>query len=305
MKKSQKIASKFYCELCDYNTSNKFDYNKHLTTDKHQVSNKLNALEQKVAKNPQYQCDKCNKVYNARNSLWYHKQKCNVININDTASYKEESTNCDAKQLQDMITDKDLMMALIKDNADFKSMLLKVLENGTNISNSNNVNCNNVTNKTFNLNFFLNETCKNAMNIGDFVNSIQPTFEDLEYVGRVGYVEGISNIIIKKLNEVEITERPFHCTDSKREVIHIKDNNEWNKETDDKPILTKAIKEVAFKNIQNIFEWQKANEGCTQADSRKNDLYLKITLNSMGGTDSANFNKIISKLSKKIMIDKS
>ncbi len=204
-----------------------------------------------------------------------------------------------------MITDKDLMMALIKDNADFKSMLLKVLENGTNISNSNNVNCNNVTNKTFNLNFFLNETCKNAMNIGDFVNSIQPTFEDLEYVGRVGYVEGISNIIIKKLNEVGVTERPFHCTDSKREVVHIKDNNEWNKETDDKPILTKAIKEVAFQNIQNIFEWQKANEGCTQADSRKNDLYLKITLNSMGGTDSANFNKIISRLSKKIMIDKS
>jgi hypothetical protein len=145
------------------------------------------------------------------------------------------------------------------------------------------------------------------MNISEFVSSIKPTLEDLENVGRVGYVEGISKIIINKLNNTELTERPIHCSDLKREVLYIKnDNNEWNKEDDDKPLLTKAIKQIANENIKNITEWQKKYPGCTNSDSRKNDLYLNIVSNSMCGSTkeetNKNINKIISKVSKKVAI---
>jgi len=187
--------------------------------------------------------------------------------------------------------------------------LLDLIKSGlTNTYNSNNIYSNNINsnNKTFNLQVFLHETCKHAMNITDFVSSIKPTLEDLENVGRVGYVEGISNIIINKLSNMEVSERPIHCSDLKREVLYIKTENEWNKETEEKPILLKAIKEVANKNMQNILEWQKKYPGCTNSDSRKNDLYLNIVSNSMCGSTkediTKNFNKIISKVSKKVSI---
>ncbi len=144
------------------------------------------------------------------------------------------------------------------------------------------------------------------MNIDEFVDSIEPTLQDLENVGRVGYVEGISQIIINKLNNTEVTERPIHCSDLKREIMYIKNEDVWSKEVEGNPILLRAIKEVAHKNMKNILEWAKANPGCTQADSRKNDLYLDIVSNSMCGLDkeesTKNFNKIISKLSKRVAL---
>ena len=154
----------------------------------------------------------------------------------------------------------------------------------------------------------MNETCKNAMNIGEFVSSIKPQLADLEATGRLGYVEGVSNIILNNLNTLEIHDRPIHCSDKKREVIYIKDNNEWTKEEEDKPILTKAIKVIANENIKNISEWRNKNPDCVNADSKKNNLYLKIVSNSMNGLTKEegdkNIHKIISNVAKRVTIDK-
>ena len=154
----------------------------------------------------------------------------------------------------------------------------------------------------------MNETCKNAMNIGEFVSSIKPQLADLEATGRLGYVEGVSNIILNNLNTLEIHDRPIHCSDQKREVIYIKDNNEWTKEEEDKPILTKAIKVIANENIKNISEWRNKNPDCVNADSKKNNLYLKIVSNSMNGLTKEegdkNIHKIISNVAKRVTIDK-
>ena len=202
-----------------------------------------------------------------------------------------------------MISDKELMMMLVKQNTE----LMSVIKNGTHNTNNSN-NTNHSHNKTFNLQFFLNETCKNAMNIDEFVSSIKPQLVDLEATGRLGYVEGISKIISKNLNNLNAHDRPFHCSDQKREIIYIKDNDEWQKEEENKPILTKAIKIIANQNIRNISEWRKEYPGCTESDSKKNNLYLKIVSNSMSGStkDEAdkNISKIISNVAKQITIDK-
>lgn len=194
-------------------------------------------------------------------------------------------------------------MTLIKENSELKHMMMKVIENGTN-----NININTTTNKTFNLNIYLNETCKNAMNISDFVNSINLNLDDLENIGEKGYIEGISNIFLKNLTTLEHHMRPIHCSDFKREILYIKDNNIWEKETNDKPILTKAIKNVANKNIKQIQYWRDKNPDCTKSDSKKNDIYLKIVSNSMNGLtkedEIKNINKIISNVVKEVVIDK-
>jgi hypothetical protein len=180
--------------------------------------------------------------------------------------------------------------------------------NNNNISNNINNNTTNIENKTFNLNLFLNETCKNAMNISDFVSSIQVNLEDLEYTGRQGYIQGISNIILNNLQKLEQHERPLHCNDLKREILYIKENNKWEKEKDNKPILTKAIKTIANENIKQIKFWREKYPDCTDADSKKNNLYLKIVSNSMNGLTEEeghrNIDKIISNVAKEVIIDK-
>jgi hypothetical protein len=291
----------YYCEQCDYKCCKKFNFEKHLSTRKHQ---KVTLANQKVAKvatenaTPnivrEFFCDVCNKKYQSRNGLWKHKKSHHST---------FEIDHFDAKK---QVVDKDLIMTIIKDNAELKNMLMKVVENGTNNTiQTTNINSNN---KSFNLNFFLNETCKDAMNISDFVSSIKMNLDDLEHTGRKGYIEGISNIIVKNLNNIEQHMRPLHCSDQKREILYIKDNNEWTKESDDKPILTRAIKVIANENIKQIKHWAEQHPDCTQADSRKNELYLKIVSNSMNGLTveegKKNINKIISNVAKEIVIQK-
>lgn len=293
-------CKQFYCQLCDYTTSRKSSYDMHLQTQKHaSVSEETNG-NQKLAKTcKKNNCDVCGKTFSHRSGLWKHKQSCNKDQNSDTIC----QVIGQPLKLEDL-TDKQLIMQLLTQNQELQKTIIELTKQG--ITQYNTIN-NNSNNKTFNLQVFLNETCKNAMNISEFVSSIKPTLEDLENVGRVGYVEGISKIIIDKLNNTEITERPIHCSDLKREILYIKnDNNEWNKEDDDRTLLTKAIKMIANENMKNISEWAKANPGCTQADSRKNDLYLDIVSNSMCGLTkeetNKNINKIISKVSKKVAI---
>ena len=192
-------------------------------------------------------------------------------------------------------------MMIIKQNAELQTNVLELMKKGTHNTNSQNNN----NNKTFNLQFFLNETCKDAMNIMDFVDSIKPTLEDLENTGKVGYVECISKIIVDNLKELETCERPIHCSNIKKEVLYIKDQDKW---TQEKPVLTKAIHTIANKNINNINEWKEENPGCKESVSTKNDAYLNIVMNSMAGSSteetSNNMNKIITNVAKKVVIDK-
>jgi len=193
------------------------------------------------------------------------------------------------------------MMLLIKENSEMKKMMMEVIKNGTH-------NTNNSHNKTFNLQFFLNEQCKDAMNISDFVNSIQLQLEDLEETGRLGYVDGISRVVIKNLDDMNTHKRPIHCSDSKREILYIKDNDQWIKDNENKDTMIKMIKQVANKNMRQIPEWVKAHPDCLDSDSKQNDKYLKIVSNSMSGSTKEeqknNINKIISKVAKEVYINK-
>ncbi len=288
-----KNSKKFYCDKCDILCSYKSAWDRHILTRKH--LDKINNINQKETVEEIHKCLICNNLFKTRSGLWKHNKICKE----NVSSETQETQN------NDMITlIKDIFINMVKENNEIKSLLVKVLETNTineiNSYNSHNVNSNN---KTFNLQVFLNETCKNAMNITDFVSSIKPTLEDLENVGRVGYAEGISKIIINNLSKMKITERPIHCSDTKREVVYIKDEDEWNKEEDDKPILTNAIKHIANENIKNINAWKLQNPGCTDPDSNKNDMYLNIVSNSMCGLTkeeiNKNMSKIITKISKK------
>jgi hypothetical protein len=199
-------------------------------------------------------------------------------------------------------------MMLIKENSEMKNMMMEVIKNGTNHNNShNNTTHTNSHNKAFNLNFFLNETCKDAMNIMDFVDSIKLQLSDLENVGKLGYVEGISNIITNNLKALDVTKRPVHCTDQKRETMYIKDENKWERENDTKNTLRKVIRKVACKNQNLIPSFKEAHPDCGKYHSKFSDQFNKIIVESMGGSgdnDLEKEDKIIRNISKEVLIDK-
>jgi len=229
----------------------------------------------------------CGKSYLHRQGLWKHKKTCE-----HTLFLKKEDSN-----------DKDeLINYLIKENSELKNMVLDVCKNMQTVNFNTNTNS---YNKTFNLQIFLNEQCKDAMNIMDFVESLKIQLTDLENVGKVGFIDGISNIIIKNLKAMEITQRPVHCSDSKREILYIKDEDKWEKENEEKIKLKKAIKYIAHKNCKLITEWKEKYPECIYSHSKKSDEYNKIILESMGcGQEDSNENKIIKKIAKEVLIDK-
>lgn len=287
----QKISKKYCCEKCDYYTDRKSNLINHFGSTKHQKEVIGNDFKQKLSK--KFTCNICNNEYKTSSGLWKHRNKC--------------KKNKEDEELEKLVsehngpTDKELMMMLIKDNLEMKKMMMEVIKNGTH-------NTNNSHNKTFNLQFFLNEQCKDAINITDFVNSIQLQLEDLEETGRLGYVDGISRVVIKNLDDMNTHKRPIHCSDSKREILYIKDNDKWIKENDNKDTMIKMIKQVANKNMKKIPDWVKAHPDCLDSDSKQNDKYLKIVSNSMSGSTEQeqknNINKIISKVAKEVVINK-
>jgi len=301
---SLKIPSNFCCDKCHYNTANLKDFKKHTLTKKHiSMSTEINGNIKEIKKIPN--CSYCGKHFQTNSGLWKHKKKCSI----QTKQHNVKQTDNEDTYQGINIKDKDaLVLHLLKQNGELQNKIIEMASH-LNITNNNSHNTNTThIDNNFNLNFFLNETCKNAMNITDFVSSIQMNFDDLEHTGRSGYIEGISNIIVKNLNKLENHMRPLHCSDLKREVLYIKDNNEWTKETYDKPILTNAIKTIANKNIKQINKWKDNYPDCAKSNSNKNDLYLKIVSNSMNGLTKEegdkNINKIISNISKNVIIEK-
>ena len=312
IEKSPKNPHFYKCECCDYYTNNKKDYTKHISTQKH-IRNHSSTFSNHLStqKSPQHICCVCNKIYKDKSGLWRHKKSCFVpTNFNTEINHNVNKNN--SKDPDDIST-KELIMMIFKQNTELQKALIESSKqnsitnaNNTNTTNSNN-NSNNQTNNSFNLQFFLNETCKNAMNMTEFVNSIKLQLSDLISVGELGYIEGISNIIVKNLNALDVTERPVHCTDKKRETFYIKDEDKWEKDEDNKMKIRKVIKNIAYKNERLLPEFKKKYPDYNDSDSIHSDQYSKIIVESYGvvGDDfREKENKIIKNISKATMVDK-
>jgi len=269
----------------------------------------------------------CNKKYNHMSSLCKHKKKCVICKTEDPADLKtnlldeldetpdDNEANTDSDDLEPSSKDIIKMMKMqMVENQEMRSLIIELLKKETfnTINNNNNINNinnnNNCNNKSFNLNLFLNEQCKDALNIDEFVESIKMNLSDLEDFANLGYADGVSNIFSKGIKALDIHKRPIHCSDSKREVLYIKNNDEWIKESDDKPLIKNAIKKVAFKNIRQINEWVKENPSCKDPRTKKYDKYNKIVMNAMSGVTEQeqkdNIEKIVKNVTKSVAIDK-
>jgi hypothetical protein len=308
MKQNETAKNPIYpCEKCKFITHNKKDFERHLLTRKHTFETNETNMKQNNPKKTQnniFNCDLCSVAFTSRTTLWRHK-KCCIINEN-----KPNNTD-----------DTSVIVQLIKQNDEFKTLLLEqnktivethsqlfeMCKNG--IIQNNTINQVNSHNKTFNLQVFLNEDCKDAMNISDFMSSIQLQLEELVSVGKLGFVEGISNIIIKNLKALDIHKRPLHCTDLKRETVYIKDNGVWVKDDEANTKLRKVIKNVAFRNSKNTRLFKDKYPDCVRSESRLSDTYSIIIIEAMGGgskTDpKESEDKILRRILKELTIDKS
>ncbi len=312
---SKKVAFKFYCEKCNYNTCKKYDYYKHLNTTKHKNQQESTNLSLNTE---QFKCLICNKCYKERTGLWRHKKYCQEkIEIDNSVQIIQ-------KEDEITVTDAKLVFELLKQNNEFKELMLSQtnqmmtqmieIAKTTNTNNTNNIVNGSIHNNTnynqFNLQMYLNETCKNAMTIDEFLDYLQPTLEELEATARLGYVEGITRIIMRGLKDLEEELRPFHCSDLKREALFVKNpDGEWEKETDEKPLMLRFVKAVARKNFNNVNEWRKLHPNCRYHDSKSNDMFNQIMLNSTSGRtekeQQESYQKIIKNITKEIVIDKS
>jgi len=306
--KSQKIANIFCCEICDYTTSNLYDYNKHNNTQKH-LNNDKSTLATEKSQKSQYGCS-CGKTYKDKSGLWRHKKKCTDEHLsNDCVNDNTLLTNLVLEVIKNNNDLQKQCVELQKQNQEFQQKIVEsfseVIKNNsnTNISNSKI----NSHNKAFNLNIFLNETCKDAMNIMDFVDSLKIQLSDLENFGTLGYVDGISKIIIQNLKLLDEDKRPVHCTDSKREIMYVKDENKWEKEDENKQKMRKVIKHVTHKNTKLFKEFKEKYPGCEKSESRFSNKYDKLIVEAFGGkgdNDVEKEDKIIRNIVKHVTIDK-
>jgi hypothetical protein len=325
-KKPQKNP-KYSCSDCNFTSGNKKDFNRHMTTRKHSdgsIGSKIGDCgKQQITPlndNAVFSCINCEKSYMSRGSLWKHKQKCKPCEI-PYEKLREDSVKNEGALTNEMV------LELIKQNKELQSVLVEqssaIMEQSAALMEQNNklveitakgsTHIQNMTNNTtnnnqFNINFFLNEQCKNAVSIIDFVNSLQVQIQDLEKTGKLGYVEGISSIFLKGLRELNVYERPIHCTDLKRETVYVKDKDSWEKESGEKGKLKLAIKQIARKNLRTLPKWQLENPDFVTLDTRENNEYLKIARNSLGGEDDEEeqkfTEKIIRNVLKDVLIDK-
>ena len=331
-KKMPKNAEQFNCVDCSFVCSKKSNWDKHLSTRKHKI---LTDTTEKVPIDKTYTCV-CSKHYKHKSSLCNHQKTCSEINNlkntfivaqndqtidpyyagydSDTSHHENDEDPISSLEQYELNKKKynnpninehlSLITELLKQNQELQKQILEISKEGRNyISNTTNNNS-----KHFNLNVFLNEKCKDAVNLMDFVNSLQVQLSEFEATGRLGYVEGISQIVINRLKTMEVRKRPIHCTDSKRETMYIKDDDTWEKEDSNRPKLAKALKIVADKNFQKMIEWQQVYPECVVNNTKENDYFFKIISSALGGNtpeeDAKNQDKIIRNIAREVVIDK-
>jgi hypothetical protein len=314
------INAIYSCDICNFQCKHKWNYDKHLLTEKHQKNVHGNTEETK------HICNQCNKEYTNSSGLWKHKKHCVINDVREPEPLENTFTPQlimevfnQSKGLQEFLVEqnRELQNKLLEKETELQNKLLEkenqlLVQNeehhkqiielaSRQISNTNNTNINTQNNNQFNLQFFLNETCKDAMNIVDFVNSLQVQIADLEKTGKLGYVEGISSIFLKGLKQLDISMRPIHCTDLKRETVYVKDEDNWNKEDEEKAKMKLAIQRIARKNMRTLPKWQQENPDFRILDTNENNDYLKIALNSLGGQTEEEQEKYIKKIIKNVM----
>jgi hypothetical protein len=303
----QKSTIKYNCVICDYYTSRKSQYERHVTTVKHQNNENASKMLVQASKKVQktFICNNCGNEYKHDSSYYKHKKKCEIKQVEHITISVEEEQPPENNQYST-----DLILELLKQNQEFKELILEQNKHMLEMSKDRNVtNNNNITqnNNKFNLNVFLNETCKDALNLSDFLESLILSLTDFENFGPLGYCGGISNILVNGLNKLDISKRPIHCSDLKREVIHIKNNDTWHKD-ENKEQMIKAIKAIEHKNVKQMSLWGKANPEYKDPNHKKSDLYTKLIDNSLCDTDKEkalkNYNKIIRTVAKEILVDK-
>jgi hypothetical protein len=301
-----------YCKVCDYTTDRKSSYTKHLLSGKHKNNEELTSFTEPLTEDIlEFICSNCEKKYKSRVGLWYHQKKCKNTSPVETPTLEGVETPLLDASLNEIKVLTELVIELVKNNTelqkqnqDFQKQVLEICKNNNTTINNNNNNTNtNSHNKTFNLQFFLNEECKDAMNMSEFINSIQLKLSDLENIGKNGYVEGMSNIIIKQLNDTDMYKRPVHCSDAKRETLYVKEENKWEKETQETKQMLTAVRGVNKKNYQLLTTWKDTHPKCMDSKSNQSDEYMKIMSKVMDG-DEENINKVIKKVAKEVVIDK-
>jgi len=326
-KKLQKVANEYYCEICDYRCSNLFNFNKHCSTRKHKMEiieiNKEKNRKNNIGQhNIEYNCLNCGKIYETNAGLWKHTKKC--------CNNKIPSESDDDIECSEPI--KNYIMKLVEQNNELKNMFIQqnnkhneelinhntelqeiktiLAENPpiqqiTNIQNNNNKITNN---NQFNLNVFLQQTCKDAINMSDFIDSLEINTKSLERTGTHGYVHGISTIFMDGLRKLKVQERPIHCSDLKREVLYIKDNDKWTKDTEDNKQFKKALATVVHRNMIQIVKWEEDNPETSNPESKNYDFYFELARQSMGGGDhevtARNNDKILKAIAQEVHIDK-
>jgi hypothetical protein len=305
----------FSCTTCDYNTGNKKDFNKHLLTAKH--INRTNRTEKPQKAPNTYNCN-CGKIFSARNSLWYHKKKC-ADQTNNHVTSPADTPN--------ILIDSHVVIKLLKQNDEFKTMMV---EQYTQLQESNKQNIelqkqlvdavknnpNTITNVThnttnnnqkFNLNFFLNDTCKDAMSITDFLRNLNVHIDELEYIGNHGYVNGMTKMIMTRLKDMDITKRPIHCTDIKRETMYIKDDAGWSKDTDELTKLRRILSRISMNNYRTVPVWRTAHPDCEVMETRTYEFCYKMMKEILGDVEEEQIkldNKIIKTIAKELFVQK-
>ncbi len=321
-KKSQEISKIFLCQDCHYSTYKNSEYKKHLLTNKHINTTKYNTLGILLKK--EYICD-CGKEYNHRASLFNHKKKCKPASISgasiggasisganisgasisgasiSVANSTDASNNIIELLLNENKDFKNMILELVKTNNELQKQMVDVCQkiqpgNNTTINSHNN-------NKTFNLQLFLNEECKDAMNMSEFINSIQLKLSDLENIGTLGYTEGMSKIILNEMSGIDQNKRPVHCTDIKRDTLYVKEEDKWEKEQPEYPKLKQAIRKVEQKNFGLMGEWQAEHPDYKDSTTHENTEFLKLVSQTMSGTPE-NMHKVIKRIAKEVVIDK-
>ena len=284
MKKTPKNAQNFLCEICDFECSKQSEYDRHLLTAKHQNRTILN---EKTPKNAEFVCE-CGKIYKFRNSLWYHKKKCTVNNV-----ITVRSDDTPSEPTLEYLLKENLEMK--RDNLEMKQMMMEVVGK---IGNTTNNTTNNTMNNQFNINMFLNETCKNAMNLSDFIERIEISHDDLENNAQLGFVNGMTKILMDNLKLLTIHERPIHCTDVKRETLYVKDEDVWDKKHSNEK-LENAIQEVSRKSLKSLIDWKKTNPDYDDLDSEFSKKSIYMQQHSSGLCQKESFYpKIIHNLAK-------
>lgn len=316
-KKSLKIPKKYFCENCDYLTNSKKDYNKHLLTRKHkmEISGTFGNAEETTKIPKSFMCS-CGKKFVSQSGLWKHNKKCNFKEEKEKEEEKDNETSkivakkdSESSIIHEML---EVIKAQSKENHEqaktIKEQSKAIQEQSKTIQAAiprigNTTNTINNT-QNFNLNTFLNEDCKDALNLMDFVKSLQIQMEDLDNTGRLGFVESASKLLIKGLNELDVNKRPIHCSDLKRETLYIKDNDVWEKETESKEMMQSAMKEIQHSSFCAVPDWVKKHPGCARGDNQYNDEYMEIVGNTAGVDKVKDVNKIIKKLAKEVTINK-